>query len=388
MNSIDLKLCTAKDLATMAKKKNIPGWHAMRKEELIKALVKLSRSAGSANGRNLSCKPLNTVVNVHSSPNGKKHPTEPSAESRQLQDAKKPARNPQIEGRLTEIKEQLAHLKDLSDKSDAGNSAPAKDRLVVMVRDPFWLHAYWELTRKSIERVRVAMNHFWHSAKPILRLSEVFRDGEKVAARVAVRDIEIHGGVHNWYIDVHEPPKTYQLEIGYLAANGNFFPLARSNVVTTPTVGANDTFDKNWADVAKEFDRIYAMSGGYAESEAKGELKEVLEEHLHRPMGDPMATQFGLGASGKMSDQPFQFEVDTELIIHGVTDPHAHVTLHGEPVRLRSDGTFAVRFHLPDRRHILPVVASSHDGAEQRTIVLSLDRNTKIMEPLLRDPTD
>ena len=257
-----------------------------------------------------------------------------------------------------------------------------------MVRDPFWLHAYWELTRKSIERAKVAMNHFWHSAKPILRLSEVHRDGENVSARIAVRDIEIHGGVHNWYIDVHEPPKTYQLEIGYLAANGNFFALARSNVVTTPTVGANDTFDKNWADVAKDFDRIYAMSGGYAESEANGDLKEVLEERLHRPMGDPMATQFGLGASGKMGEQPFQFEVDTELIIHGVTDPDAHVTLHGEPVRLRSDGTFAVRFHLPDRRHILPVVASSRDGAEQRTIVLSLDRNTKIMEPLLRDPTD
>ena len=388
MNSLDLKLRTAKDLATMAKKKNIPGWQAMRKEELIKALVKQSRANGSANGKIASCKPLDTAVNPRSSTNGKKHHSALPDETRQLQNAKKQVRSPQLEERFTEIKERLAHLKDLSEKSEVGKVPPAKDRLVVMVRDPFWLHAYWELTRKSIERAKVAMNHCWHSAKPILRLSEVHRDGEKVAARVAVRDIEIHGGVHNWYIDVHEPPKTYQLEIGYLAANGNFFPLARSNVVTTPTVGAKDTFDKNWADVAKEFDRIYAMSGGYAEPETRGELKEVLEEQLHRPMGDPMATQFGLGASGKMGGEPFQFEVDTELIIHGVTDPNAHVTLHGEPVRLRSDGTFAVRFHLPDRRHILPVVASSRDGAEQRTIVLSLDRNTKIMEPLLRDPTD
>jgi uncharacterized protein len=388
MNSIDLKLRTAKDLATLAKKKNIPGWHAMRKEELIKALKKLSRSVGNANGKTTLCKPLNTVMNSRPPTNDKKRHSGLCDESRHLQNAKKQVRNPQIEERLSEIKHKLAHLKDLAEKPECSNVAPAKDRLVVMVRDPFWLHAYWELTRKSIERAKVAMNHFWHSAKPILRLSEVHRDGEKVAARVAVRDIEIHGGVHNWYIDVHEPPKTYQLEIGYLAANGNFYALARSNVVTTPTVGVKDTFDKNWADVAKEFDRIYAMSGGYAEPEANGELKEVLEEHLHRPMGDPMATQFGLGASGKMGDQPFQFEVDTELIIHGVTDPNAHVTLHGEPVRLRSDGTFAVRFHLPDRRHILPVVASSRDGAEQRTIVLSLDRNTKVMEPLLRDPTD
>ncbi len=212
----------------MAKKKNIPGWHAMRKGELIKALVKSSRSAASARAKSTSCKPLNTGENPQSSKNGNQHHSDVGAESRCLQNAKKQVRNPRIAERLAEIKEKLAHLKDLSEKSENGIATPAKDRLVVMVRDPFWLHAYWELTRKSIERAKVAMNHFWHSAKPILRLSEVHRDGEKVSARIAVRDIEIHGGVHNWYIDVHEPPKTYQLEIGYLAANGSFYALARA----------------------------------------------------------------------------------------------------------------------------------------------------------------
>jgi hypothetical protein len=64
------------------------------------------------------------------------------------------------------------------------------------------------------------------------------------------------------------------------------------------------------------------------------------------------------------------------------------VTLKGEPVHLRPDGTFAVRFTLPDRRHVLPVVASSGDGVEQRTVVLAVDRNTKVMEPVIRDPSE
>ncbi len=38
-----LKSRTAKDLAALAKCKRVPGWHAMRKEALIKALVKLAR---------------------------------------------------------------------------------------------------------------------------------------------------------------------------------------------------------------------------------------------------------------------------------------------------------------------------------------------------------
>ncbi len=49
--------------------------------------------------------------------------------------------------------------------------------------------------------------------------------------------MEIHGGVNNWYIDVYNPPKSYQLDIGYLRAEGKFFCLARSNVVSTPRRG-------------------------------------------------------------------------------------------------------------------------------------------------------
>jgi uncharacterized protein len=42
----------------------------------------------------------------------------------------------------------------------------------------------------------------------------------------------------------------------------------------------------------------------------------------------------------------------------------------------------------PNRRQVLPVVASSKDGAEQRTIVLAVERNTKVMETVHRDSSD
>jgi hypothetical protein len=59
--------------------------------------------------------------------------------------------------------------------------------------------------------------------------------------------------------------------------------------------------------------------------------------------------------------------------------------LAGQPVRLREDGSFSVRKSMPDRRHVLPIVAGSRDGLEQRTIILAIERNTKVMEPLVRD---
>jgi hypothetical protein len=100
-----------------------------------------------------------------------------------------------------------------------------------------------------------------------------------------------------------------------------------------------------------------------------------------------MRTRYGSGASRVLSaGHELSFAVDAELLVYGVSDPHAHVTLLGEPVPLREDGSFTVRMSLPDRRQVIPVIASSSDGVEQRTIILAVERNTKVLEPVIRDP--
>ena len=221
-------------------------------------------------------------------------------------------RSPHAERRLQEIKARLAEAKDLAFHAVEEERNGARDRLVVMVRDPYWLHAYWELSRRSIQRAEVAMGQHWHAARPVLRLHEVSRNGTTSAARQTVRDIEIHGGVNNWYIDVQNPPKSYQVEIGYLAPGNRFYCLGRSNVVSTPMPGSADTFDRNWAEVAKECDRVYAMTTGSTEQEANGDLKDVFEEHMHRPMGDSLLTQFGPGAAVVEAELPLpdRYRVD------------------------------------------------------------------------------
>lgn len=372
-----LKTRTVKDLAAMARKKKVPGWHSMRKGDLIRALVKHTGTETGGRGNGSS----------QQGTGGKARPGKAVGLANRRDRSRKTVHGPHARRRLKQIKIKLAESKDLSFRSVAEGNGGGKDRLVLMVRDPYWLHAYWELTRGSIERAQAALGQHWHAARPVLRLSEVSRDGSACSSRRVLRDVQVHGGVNNWYLDVQDPPKNYQVDIGYLAAGDRFFSVIRSNMVSTPPVGSGNAFDENWTEVAKDFDRIYAMSGGYQGQEANQELKEVFEERLRRPMGDPMTTRFGLGAAAaRDNDHALKFEVDTELIVHGVTHPDAHVTLRGEPVRLRSDGTFAVRFSLPNRRHVLPVVASSPDGVEQRTIVLAVDRNTKVMEPVFREP--
>ena len=81
----------------------------------------------------------------------------------------------------------------------------------------------------------------------------------------------------------------------------------------------------------------------------------------------------------------FWFKLDAELIVYGATEPNARVTLQGEPVKLRPDGTFTMRFSLPDSRQIIPAVATSPDGVEERTIVLAGRAYTKHLEPMMHE---
>ena len=229
----------------------------------------------------------------------------------------------------------------------------------------------------------------WHTAKPVLRLFEVDGGITTSTAERLEREIEIHGAVKNWYIEAKSPPRDYRVAIGYRGGNGKFYAIARSNSVATPRPGSSETVDANWSSVAENYERVYAMSGGYDEQRSSGELQELFEERLQRPMGSPLSTRFGVGAERLIRrEQDLPLEVDAEMIVHGATRPDAYVTLEGEPVKIRSDGTFTVRMGLPDRRQVLPLIASSPDGVQQRTVVIAVERNTKVMEAVTRDPNE
>jgi hypothetical protein len=81
-------------------------------------------------------------------------------------------------------------------------------------------------------------------------------------------------------------------------------------------------------------------------------------------------------AAGPQAPKPFWLQVNTELIVYGATEPDAQLTLGGQPIQLRPDGTFSCRFALPDGEHELAVTATSTAG-ETRQAVLSFSRRTQ-----------
>lgn len=373
-----LRAYTFKDLAQMAKKRGVRGWHSMRKDQLVDALVRQARTKNHSTGKAKSDNP----THLHRVTNGtsKKIPSAP--------------KNPRVQKRIQKLaakQEQRKNLALFNGKMATQRSgSPVKDdRIALMVRDAYWLHAYWEITPLSVDRAKAVMAEHWHSAEPILRLYEVDKGSTTKSAERHLRDIEIHSGVNNWYVDVENPPNSFRVEIGYLSTNGRFYALARSNSVETPKPGSKTAIDRNWSDVAEDCDQIYAQSGGCEENGSGRELRELFEERLRRPMGSPMETRYGSGAERILDlEQDFKFEVDSELVIFGSATDNAYVTLAGEPVKLGPDGTFTVRIKLEDKRYVVPVVANSANGLEQRTTVVAVERNTKAMEPIIREPNE
>jgi uncharacterized protein len=369
-----LKDCNKKHLAQLAKDQGIAGWHAMRKDQLIRALSVPRPSAPSAkpkSGTRPSVPPArregppvrSSSTNGNGNGNGRGN------------------------GHGNGHAATLAAAQPMIPISQTLDHAHQKDRIVVLTRDSYWLHAYWELSRTTLARAQAALGQDWHAARPILRLMDVSSEDTTSAAERHVRDIPIHGGVNNWYIDVMEPPRSYRIDIGYLSRRGKFYVLARSNVVTTPKAGVADPLDENWLDVQKQIDRIEnpASIGGRCEGHGAAiDLRDLFEERLRRPMNS-LSFQNLTSTPMPSLGRDFHFRIDAELIVYGSTEPNARVTLQGEPVQLRPDGSFTVRFSLPDSRQIIPAVAASADGIEERTIVLAVERNTKELEPMIHD---
>jgi hypothetical protein len=380
-----------KDLAAMAKRKGVSGWSSMRKQQLVKALARRAKAQANSRdgGRSAVAKaagksprrPATTRVVRLSKTNPAK--LNGKAHARATKSSKAVVR-------IQKVHAERERLKDLSQHSAIrGNGKPVRDRVVLMVRDPYWLQVVWTIAPHSVKRAEAALAAYWHTARPCLRLLEVDGGLTTSTAERVVREIEIHGGVTNWYIEVADPPHSFRVDIGYRASSGKFFVIARSQAVTTPSPGSSDAIDDNWSDIAANYEKVYAMSGGYSEEHSSGDLQELFEERLKRPMLNPTSAQFGSGAERILNrHRDFGFHVDAEMILFGKTKSDARVMLAGEPVKLRPDGSFTVRLSMPDKRQVLPVVASSADGVEQRTVVIAIERNTKVLEPMVREANE
>ena len=259
-------------------------------------------------------------------------------------------------------------------------------RIVCLVRDPYWLHTYWEITDDRLHEAEQFFGNEWSRTITILRVYDVTGvsfNGENAKTQF---DVELSGGAESWYINVNSPNTEFVIDILRVAPSGRIFVLARSNPVTTPRDGMSDILDEEWMNL--DFDKMYALSGGFKIGATSAEMSEMMRQRLKSDIsswgGSGAVSSFG-GSPVAVKRRGFWFMLDCELIVYGATEPDAKVTMQGHPVHLRPDGTFTVRFALPDGTQKIETTAKSADGVEERTITPTVGRNTESLSKILKE---
>jgi len=240
------------------------------------------------------------------------------------------------------------------------------NRIVLMVRDPYWIFTYWEVSEKKLSEIKTHLgSETYNKCTWCLRVYKT--------DKWEFFDINLPAMANNWYINVPYPNSSYCVEIGVKTSDGRFIAAARSNIVTTPPDRMSDVIDEEW--MIPDWERMYRLSGGFGLRSGSESLKELIEKRLKEESASGWISSIS-SPMKKPGKRPFWSWVEAELVIYGATEPTATVMIDGKKVPLRPDGTFTLRYALPDGQQNFPVVATRDDGAEKRRVDIEVERKT------------
>ena len=149
------------------------------------------------------------------------------------------------------------------------------NKIVLMVRDPWTVYSYWEISDNTNDSVRGEIaKRGLTPLKSILRVYSV-ENNETESQLKVFEDFEMRDWSDTWYFHVNQTGKSWLCDIGILCTTGDFFCFARSNTVQTPPGHTSNVVDDDWI-----FKRLYEIAGGDNIGKSSFELQEVLEKHL------------------------------------------------------------------------------------------------------------
>lgn len=157
-----------------------------------------------------------------------------------------------------------------------------QDKIILQVRDPRWIHAYWEVGAKTLKRLKAELKDDFYNARRIMRVydvSYIIFNGNN-AHRFF--DIHINAHANNWYIDTAGPGRSWCVDLGLLLPDGRFIVIVRSNTVTTPLEGPSWITDEEWMIPEDMFARLYGMGFGLGRSSPVG---KGWQERVKRQLG-------------------------------------------------------------------------------------------------------
>ena len=304
-------------------------------------------------------------------------------------------------------------------------------QLFLAARDPHWLYAHWDLTRKQ----QLYCNARSVDGHPVLRIYAGEVKGRPIS------EVHVHPESRHWFAHVARAGDAYAAELGYYSAPGKWVRVAVSGLTVTPSDAVSQESGAEFATIPFEFPFARLMeivkaavhenlplARAVEELRRRGhpelpraashspstwtsqqeqalakiiniddtrrvwmgsfEITELIRRRLAREISSFGVSSFSSPFGGVERPKGFWFNVNAELVIYGSTEPTAKVTLGGHEIKLRPDGSFSYRFALPDGKYDLPTVAISADKTEARAADLKFTRKTEYIGDVGTYPQD
>jgi len=291
MKKVELAAKTVAELKALANKKKITLPARAKKDDIIKVLMAsaVPKKAG---------KPVAKKAVAPKRPARRAKASAPV-----IKTVKKPAKEPERKWEMpvgAEVplmaQERVAEAKFYTGPVPEQKSAPtnrpyeelppgySEEKIVLMTRDPYVAHAYWEVTPARIEREKAWLG--WNS-RLCIRIYDV--TGVQFDGRNALGyyDQEVYERTGSWYFDLGKPTHSFCADLGLLSPEGKFLTLARSNYVTMPRDGVSDVVDEEWMIVDEEFWKLYGYPEGFPGGISSQQAQEIVKRRRMQEISSP-----------------------------------------------------------------------------------------------------
>jgi len=298
-----------------------------------------------------------------------------------------------------------------------------ESRIVLLPRDPQWAYAYWDIPNEHKQELRNQGGR-----RLALRFYDVTDIDINTQRPHSLQQYECGEVAREWYLPVPVSDRDYSVEIGYVCDDGRWLVLSRSASMRIPPVYPSDWIEDKFITVdwnqdlrgrtfaklvppsqkagaaadmvgaAGEQNALYSKMSELAQSAEAQRVAGSLFGSMHQapeqavssfvfPSGAglwalPTASGVNMSGAGLFASAPpvkprkFWLVADAELIVYGATEPDATVTIDGEEIELKPDGTFRFQMSFQDGVIRYPIVAIAKDGEQMRSVHMDFERQT------------
>lgn len=261
-------------------------------------------------------------------------------------------------------------------------------KVVLLPRDSVWIYIYWEIAHNEVNKLAEKYGNDFNPSRLSVRVYDVTDidfNGENANRYF---DVSVNHNASSWYINVGEFNRSWCVDIGYVLQNGEFITVSRSNAMAMPRHGVSDITDEQWALLQIEFEKLLKISGAGHIGQSSYDLVKLMRERWEELTKLPTSgvlggasSSFKSGGAYKPNESPkeksFWLKADTEIIVYGATEPDATLTVQGKNVPLAADGSFTLRFYLPDGEQNYPIEAVSSCGTMSKKITFNVKKETR-----------